>query len=121
MKKVNQIKKKYSEDITDITNYRIFICEEEIWELRDDEPKHYITQFDKKKDIIFTNDNQAHVTDRMGALTWHGSNSYFFQNTDKVKFVYAGMEDEFLTMEDYQKLLKGVYKGVRTRTKPLEI
>lgn len=83
-----------------------------------------ITSFAKnyaglKNDVFFTPDGKAHVTVRMSNLVHHGGNKCKDVDDKRVSMVYCGPEDEFYSLDEYRKLLHGVYKGVRARVKPI--
>lgn len=74
---------------------------------------------DTKSDVFFTPDGKAHVTVRMSNLIYHGKDKCKGIDNKRVSMVYCGLEDEFYSLEEYAKLLNGVYKGVRARVKPI--
>lgn len=103
-------------------NIRITEGEQFIWNLGDNPISHFLTKFDKEKDIFFLKDNETAIESvRMSNLTFHGKKGDF-HNLDKVKFVYAGYEKEFYTSEDFSTMIKSIYRGRRNnKIKPLHL
>lgn len=107
--------------ITEFEKIRVTNGPQSVWYMKSDPIKHFLSQFDKHKDIFFmTDDKTAIETERMSNLTWHGRKGNF-KNLDQVKFVYAGLEGEFYKPEDFGKLMVSVYNGRRSRVKPITI
>lgn len=114
--------KKYSEFMNEATNdKRITYGPEEIYQLNNDEPKFFVTQFRHRKeppDVFFTNDGYATVTGRGWNLTSHAEDKgKYIRRKSEIKFVYASHEDEFYTLEDYLLLLRAIYMGTRVPKK----
>lgn len=76
---------------------------------------------DKGFDIFFLDDNAtAIVSDRMSNIIYHGAKGDF-PNLNRVKYVYSTYDEGFYKPEDFSKLIKSVYRGTKTRVKPLNI
>lgn len=73
-------------------------------------------EFDNR-DIFFKNDGTAHVAARMSMLSWHGKDGKLYNDKD-VKYVWAGLEGLLYSVEDYGKLIRGIYRGSRARIRP---
>jgi len=98
---------------------KITYGKEDVWDLMDDPPEHFVKQFLKDKDVLFTNDNKAYVTDRTSNLTWYGDTTKLPKNIDQVKYIYAGYESEFYEVEDFFKMLQAIYKGNSRKMNPI--
>ena len=95
---------------------RITHAAEEIHQLNDEPIEIFANKYKGDRvDIFFTNSGTAHVVKRMDNLTWHGRDAGKSLKLNDVKYVYAGLEDEFYSPQDFGKLLKSVYNGSKSK------